>query len=104
MAVMKDTKTRAAGAGGAAAREERREGGVMGAVDAVKAWPVTTWVRVREFYNETRLEMRRVTWPERKQVQATTIVVIVTVFFFGFYLLVTDKVVDSLLRRFLLRG
>ena len=71
----------------------------MGAVDSVKGWPV----RIREFYNETRLEMRRVTWPERKQVQATTIVVIATVFFFGFYLTLADKVVDLLLRRFLFR-
>ena len=49
------------------------------------------WVRskvtaVKEFYVETRLEMKRVTWPTRQQVQSTTIVVIVTVFFFGFYL------------------
>ncbi len=53
---------------------------------------------VREFYVETRLEMRRVTWPTRKQVQATTIVVIVTVFFFGAYFYVTDRIIDQLVR------
>ncbi len=61
------------------------------------------WVRerittVREFYEETRLEMKRVTWPTRKQVQATTIVVIVTVFFFGAYFYLTDKIIDQLVR------
>ncbi len=53
---------------------------------------------IREFYVETRLEMKRVTWPTRKQVQATTIVVIVTVFFFGAYFYVTDRIIDQLVR------
>ena len=60
------------------------------------------WVRdqvaaVREFYVETRLEMKRVTWPTRKQVQATTIVVIVTVFFFGAYFYLTDRIIGQLI-------
>lgn len=74
-------------------REERREGGVMGAVDTVRSWPA----RIREFYRETRLEMKRVTWPERKQVQATTIVVIITTFFFAFYLHLADRVFGSVI-------
>ncbi len=90
---MKESKLRTAGA---AAGEVRREGGVMGAVDTVRSWPE----RIREFYKETRLEMKRVTWPERKQVQATTVVVIVAVFFFAFYLFLTDNLIDLMLRRF----
>lgn len=39
--------------------------------------------------------MRRVTWPNRKQVRATTIVVIATVFIFAGYF----AVVDTLLGR-----
>lgn len=92
---MKDVRARmAAGVD----REERQ--GVMGAVDTVRSWPV----RIRDFYRETRLEMKRVTWPERKQVQATTVVVIVTVFFFGFYFAVLDiaigPVIDLLFKKF----
>ena len=60
------------------------------------------WVRskvtaVKEFYVETRLEMKRVTWPTRQQVQSTTIVVIVTVFFFGAYFLLTDNIFGRLI-------
>ena len=42
--------------------------------------------RVRQFLKDVRLEMRNVTWPTRKDVQATTVVVLIATFFFGFYL------------------
>ena len=87
---MKQTKVRTATG---VAREVRHEGGVWGAVDTVRSWPG----RVRDFYHDTRQELKRVTWPERKQVQATTVVVIVTVFFFGFYLLLADVVFGRLI-------
>ncbi len=47
----------------------------------------------REFYNETRYEMQRVTWPTRDQVQSTTIVVVLTVFFFGAFFYVADTLI-----------
>ena len=40
----------------------------------------------RSFLSEVRQEMRRVTWPSRREVYATTLVVIVTSAFFGLYL------------------
>ena len=75
-------------------REVRHEGGIRGAFETARSWPGRTW----NFYHETRLELKRVTWPERKQVQSTTIVVIVTVFFFGFYLLLADGVFGPLIK------
>ncbi len=95
---MRETRTRTAAG---VVREERREGGVMGAVDTVRSWPL----RVKEFYRETRLEMKRVTWPEMKEVRATTIVVIITTFFFAFYLRLADLVfgrffIDILFKKF----
>ena len=42
--------------------------------------------RMRQFLHDVRLEMRNVTWPSWPDVQATTIVVLVATFFFGFYL------------------
>jgi len=60
--------------------------------------------RIRFFYNDVRTEMRKVTTPSRKEVQATTAVVIVTVFLFGVYFFVIDNVigrgVDMLFRTF----
>jgi preprotein translocase subunit SecE len=49
----------------------------------------------REYVNELKLEMRRVSWPNRKQVEGTTAVVIFSVFAFAGYFFV----VDSLLSR-----
>jgi preprotein translocase subunit SecE len=51
--------------------------------------------RTKDYINELKLEMRRVTWPNRKQVQGTTAVVIFSVFLFAGYF----EVVDSLLSR-----
>ena len=60
--------------------------------------------RIKVFYNDVRTEMRKVTTPSRKEVQATTVVVIVTVFLFGVYFFVIDNVigrgVDLLFRTF----
>ncbi len=42
------------------------------------SWPR----RVKSFYNDVRTEMRKVTTPSRKEVQATTTVVLVAIFVF----------------------
>ena len=57
-----------------------------GAIESIKSWPTS----IRDYYGELRNEMKRVTWPSRKQVEGTTAVVIVTVFLFGAYFAVVD--------------
>jgi len=42
--------------------------------------------RTRQFLHDVRMELRNVTWPSWNDVKATTIVVLVATFFFGFYL------------------
>jgi preprotein translocase subunit SecE len=44
----------------------------------------------KEFLAEVRAELKKVTWPSQKEVYSTTIVVLVTTVFFGFYLWVLD--------------
>jgi preprotein translocase subunit SecE len=58
------------------------------AVEKLQQWPRG----VKNYIQELQLEMRRVTWPSRKQVQATTVVVIVTVFAFAAYFAVIDGI------------
>ena len=42
------------------------------------------WLQAtKDYINELKLEMRRVTWPNRKQVEGTTAVVIFAVFAFA---------------------
>ena len=59
--------------------------------ESVSGW----WGRSRRFLTEVRNETGRVTWPSRKEVYATTFVVILTSIFFGLYLSVVDFLLNS---------
>ena len=48
-----------------------------------------------EFIKETRKELNNVSWPSRRELTGTTLVVIVAVFFFGFFLYVVDIIVNA---------
>ena len=48
-----------------------------------------------EFLKDTRKELNNVSWPGRREVTGTTLVVIAAVFFFGFFLWVVDIVVNA---------
>ena len=60
-------------------------------LEKVKTWPKA----VQDYVNELKLEMRRVTWPSRSQVESTTAVVIITVFAFAAYFQVVDQVLAT---------
>ena len=49
--------------------------------------------RIREFYHAVKLEMAKTTWPTRTEVWSTTVVVLIAIVFFGFYLWGIDMVV-----------
>jgi preprotein translocase subunit SecE len=54
---------------------------------------VKNWINgTKDYFNDLKLEMRRVTWPSRKQVESTTAVVIFSVFAFAGYFAVVDAV------------
>ncbi len=85
----------------------------MSTIEQVKPTPVRTgegggitswWPNTRTFLTEVRNEMRRVTGPSRKEVYATTVVVILTSAFFGVYLwsfdLFLNWAVNAIFRRF----
>jgi preprotein translocase subunit SecE len=61
--------------------------------ESVTGW----WGRSRRFLSEVRNEMARVTWPSRREVYATTLVVILTSIFFGVYLYGIDLLVSRLM-------
>ena len=60
------------------------------AKESVTGW----WGRSRRFLAEVRNEMGRVTWPGRKEVYATTLVVILVSIFFGVYLWGVDMILS----------
>ncbi|MCE5306954.1 MAG: preprotein translocase subunit SecE [Acidobacteriales bacterium] len=63
--------------------------------EKLKRWPV----RVKDYIGDLQTEMRRVTWPNWKQVRATTGVVILSVFLFAAYFAVVDTVCGRMIDR-----
>jgi preprotein translocase subunit SecE len=59
--------------------------------DRLKSWPE----RIKTFYNDVRTETRKVTAPSWKEVQATTTVVVITVFLFGVYFFIVDNLLQK---------
>ena len=66
----------------------RDEEGVGGKLKSLPA-------RIGGFLSDVRNEMRKVTFPSRKEVQATTLVVIITVIIFGVYFFVIDSAIGN---------
>jgi preprotein translocase subunit SecE len=59
-----------------------------------------SWVEsTREYITDIRTEMRRVTWPNRKQVESTTVVVILSVFVFAAYFKIVDFLISATVTR-----
>jgi len=48
-----------------------------------------------QFLIDTRKELKNVSWPPRRELTGTTLVVIIAVFFFGFFLFVVDVIVQA---------
>ena len=60
-------------------------------LESVKEWPAIA----KSYIAELQVEMKKVTWPNRKQVESTTAIVIFTVFAFAAYFKVVDTVMYS---------
>jgi preprotein translocase subunit SecE len=60
------------------------------------------WLRLKTFLREVVVETKKVTWPGRDEVVATTVVVIAASFVFGIFLWVCDlaffRVVDWVIK------
>jgi preprotein translocase subunit SecE len=81
---------------------ERRKSSVD---PAALAKTVSSWSGgTKSFLEDVRAETRRVSWPTLAQIRATTIVVIVTVFFFAAYFGVLDWFFNLVIRRVLRMG
>lgn len=66
----------------------------------LKSWPQ----RTMDFLRDVRTEMKHVTTPSRKEVQSTTVVVIITVFLFAGFFWIVDmgigRGIDAILKYF----
>ncbi len=62
---------------------------------------VGVWEKFTGFLSDVRAETRKVVTPSRKEVQATTSVVLITVFVFGVFFMVTDFVFNRVISQIL---
>ena len=64
-------------------------------------WVKGQYENTRTFLGDVRIEMRQVNWPTGSDVVSTTVVVTVTVAFFGIFFFLVDRGVGELIRRVL---
>jgi len=95
----------------AVAEDEKVEKGARGeprmavpeGVTMAVGWLPGKVAELRAFLGEVRAELKKVTWPGRAEVYATTVVVMATTVFFGFYLWGLDLVFSRILSHVLKR-
>ena len=69
--------------------------------NSVIARPREWWLTTRDFFRDPNSEMKKVTWPAKQEVYSTTIVIVATTVFFGFYLWFVDLACTKLLTQML---
>ena len=84
----------------AAARGKKTSAALGGWLDSLRSLPQQT----RAFLGDVRAETKRVSWPSSQQIRATTVVVILTVFFFGTYFGILDWIFTAVVGRLLQWG
>jgi len=70
-------------------------GGASNVLANIASWPA----RLKEYFEDLKSEMHKVTWPSWNQVRATTAVVIAAVFGFAFYFMLVDLVLGRAIQR-----
>ena len=56
--------------------------------------PKNALARLRSYFSDVRVEMKRVTWPGKQEIYGTTVMVVLTTFLFGIYFWVCDQVLS----------
>jgi len=62
-------------------------------------WGPRKFRELKSFFSEVKAELKKVTWPSWNEVKATTLVVIITTVFFGFYLYGLDLIMSQIFTR-----
>ena len=58
---------------------------------------MNVFTKIQSFFNEVITELKKVSWPSRKEVIDTTLVVIIAVIIFGVYLFLIDLILQAIL-------
>ncbi len=60
-----------------------------------------TWEKIVQFFREVRVEIKKVTWPTRKETLASTVVVLITTFILAAFLGLVDLILSTGVERLL---
>jgi preprotein translocase subunit SecE len=66
-------------------------------MEKIRNWMLTA----KQFFREVKVELKKVTWPSRKETIASTSVVLITVILVAFYLGIVDLGLSRLIKIFL---
>ena len=55
--------------------------------------------KIRHFFSETRVEMRKVTWPTRDELKESTKIVIVATFVVTIFIGIIDQILSLIVKR-----
>ena len=80
---------------------EEGRGGPPAWLSGPLGWPQRKFRELKNFFTEVKSELKKVTWPSKQEVYSTTIVVILTTVFFGFYLYGLDLAMSQVFTRIL---
>jgi preprotein translocase subunit SecE len=59
------------------------------------------WQKIKHFFGETRVELRKVTWPTRDELKESTKIVIVSTFVVTLFIGIIDQILTFVVRRLL---
>jgi len=57
--------------------------------------------RIEEFLREVRAELKKVTWPNKKMLKTTTVIVVVFIFIMALYIGIIDLIFSKIITAFL---
>jgi preprotein translocase subunit SecE len=69
--------------------------------EGAMGWGPRKWNELKSFLGEVRAELKKVTWPGKQEVYATTIIIVATTVFFGFFLYGLDLLFSQIATRIL---
>ena len=80
---------------------EEKRGGPPAWLEGPLGWGPRKFRELKTFFAEVKSELKKVTWPSKQEVYSTTVVVILTTVFFGFYLYGLDLAMSQVFTRIL---
>ncbi len=84
--------------------DNKKENVIKASTDVLKSVKTPApswWERGKQFFREVKVELKKVTWPSKRELIGSTIVTIIFVFIVAFYLGVIDFIYTTIIGKLL---